>query len=277
MESFTREVNGVPMRWLESGSGSPVVFVHGIPTGPALWRHVTPELEGRCLAWEMVGYADSIPQGRGRHISVSRQAEHLLDWLEALGIERAVLVGHDLGGGVVQIAAVRRPERFGGLVLVNAISYDSWPIPAVQAMRLAHPLVARLPDAVFRPMLEGFLRAGHDDRARAAESAAIHVRPYLEHGGGRAFVHQIRALHTQDTLAVADALPRLDLPARIVWGAADPFQKLEYGERLAHDLRAPLHEIAGAKHFVPEDHPAEVAQAVREVLAEPDARPSAAR
>lgn len=45
------------------------------------------------------------------------------------------------------------------------------------------------------------------------------------------------------------------LPARVVWGAADQFQKLHYGERLARDLDAPLRRIDGGKHFTPEDHP----------------------
>jgi pimeloyl-ACP methyl ester carboxylesterase len=47
------DVGGVPMRWLESGTGHPVVLVHGIPTSPELWRHVLPRVEGaRLLAWE---------------------------------------------------------------------------------------------------------------------------------------------------------------------------------------------------------------------------------
>ncbi len=63
------------------------------------------------MAWEMTGYGSSIPLGIGRDISVAAQAEHLVRWLDAMGIERAIFAGHDLGGGVVQIAAVRAPER----------------------------------------------------------------------------------------------------------------------------------------------------------------------
>lgn len=99
MDPRERVVANIPMRWLEHGEGFPVVFVHGIPTTPALWRSVMPRVDGRCLAFEMVGYGDSIPAGRGRDISVARQADYLLDWLDALEIERAVFVGHDLGGG----------------------------------------------------------------------------------------------------------------------------------------------------------------------------------
>ena len=55
-----------------------------------------------------------------RDISVKAQAGYLLDWLGALGIGRAVLAGHDLGGGVVQIAAFWRSELCAGLVLTNS-------------------------------------------------------------------------------------------------------------------------------------------------------------
>lgn len=63
MESQQATVRGMPLRWQEAGQGFPVVFVHGVPTGPALWRHVVPLVDGaRCLAFEMVGYGQSIPR-----------------------------------------------------------------------------------------------------------------------------------------------------------------------------------------------------------------------
>ncbi len=178
-----------------------------------------------------------------------------------------MLVGHDLGGGVAQIAAVRAPERCAGLVLINSIAYDSWPIPSVKAMRAVAGAVARFPAGVFRPMLAGFVRLGHDRADIASESFTYHWRPYAEHGGASAFVRQIRSLRTVDTLAVAQGLATLPVPARVVWGAADRFQKLRYGERLAADLAAPLTRLDTARHFVPEDHPEPVADAVAAVLA----------
>lgn len=52
------------MRWVQAGAGFPVVLVHGIPTSPALWRHVLPQVRvEHLLAFEMVGYGDSIPAG----------------------------------------------------------------------------------------------------------------------------------------------------------------------------------------------------------------------
>lgn len=78
MESRTVEAEGIRMRWEEEGEGYPVVFIHGIPTSPRLWRHVISRIQGaRSMAWEMVGYGASIEEGQNRDISVARQADYL--------------------------------------------------------------------------------------------------------------------------------------------------------------------------------------------------------
>lgn len=78
-EERTATVDGIPMRWIEAGAGPPVVLVHGIPTSPALWRHVLPKIAGaRLLAWEMVGYgaADPFQKVRyGRRLAADLDAE----------------------------------------------------------------------------------------------------------------------------------------------------------------------------------------------------------
>ena len=108
MKSRTADVGGIRMRWEEEGEGPPVVFIHGIPTSPRLWRHVIPGVQGaRSMAWEMVGYGASIEEGWDRDISVAKQADYLASWVREVGMESAFLVGHDLGGGVAQILAVR--------------------------------------------------------------------------------------------------------------------------------------------------------------------------
>ncbi len=261
------EVDGVPIRWLESGDGPPVVLIHGIPTSPALWRHVVPLVAGaRCLAFEMVGYGDSIPPGEGRDISVARQADYLLAWLDRLEIDRAVFVGHDLGGGVAQIAAVGAPERCAGLMLTNSICYDSWPIPSVKAMRAIAPALRHLPSTTLYPIMVVQLARAHDDLKVARESLAVHWSSYSRHDGAAALARQVRSLDVRDTLAISDRLRDLDIPTRLLWGAADRFQPIEYGERLAADLHGDLRPIYGGKRFVPEDHPGEVAAAITRVL-----------
>lgn len=128
------------------------------------------------------------------------------------------------------------------------------------------PAVERLPNSVFRFVYSGFLYQGHDDRARAKESIAEHWPYYERAGGAAAMIRQVRSLDVRDTLAVAGRIPDLDVPAHIVWGAADRFQKIGYGYRLAYELGAQIERIEGGKHFVPEDHPEPVAEAVNGLL-----------
>jgi len=169
--------------------------------------------------------------------------------MREIGLDSAVIVGHDLGGGVAQIVAVRTPELVRGLVLTNAICYDSWPIPSVKVMRAAGPLIERLPDAIVRfNLYRGLFLRGHDDRARAKESLAEHWPNYEGAGGAAALVRQVRSLDVRDTLAIADQIPNLDVPARLVWGAADQFQKIGYGYRLAYDLGADRDSRDGPDH-----------------------------
>ncbi len=269
MDFKTKEIGGTPMRWADQGAGDiPAVLIHGIPTSPALWRNVIPLLQTRSLAWEMVGYGGSWREAERHDISVAAQAEFLTRWLASVGVQRALLVGHDLGGGVAQIAAVRHPESIAGLVLTNAICYDSWPIPSVKTLRAMGGLVRRMPPKIFRVLFSAFLRQGHDDADMAADSVAAHWPFYDHHAGALAFVRQIRSLDVNDTLAISDWLSELKVPARIVWGAADRFQKIAYGRRLAHDLGAELDSIDQGKHFTPEDHPERVAAAVNRVVKE---------
>jgi pimeloyl-ACP methyl ester carboxylesterase len=262
-------VAGIAIRWEESGSGTPLVLIHGIPTSPRLWRHVVPRIRGaRCLAWEMVGYGSSIGEGRGRDISMGRQADYLVQWLDHLGIQRAVLAGHDLGGGVAHIAAVRHPQRCSGLFLTNSIGYDSWPIPSVATMQKMHALVRRMPKPAFRAVLRMFMLRGHDSLKSAREAFKTHWPSYNRGGGAAAFAMQIRALDSADTKQASLALRALSIPARIAWGASDRFQKIKYGERFAEDLRAPLRRLEGARHFTPEDRPVEISEELNQLVAE---------
>lgn len=101
-----------------------------------------------------------------------------------LDLGRAVLVGHDLGGGVVQNRAVSNAQRCAALLLTNAIGYDSWPIPSVKMLRGMVPLVRRLPNAVVRSTIFGMLVArGHYNAAMARESMWLHRERYAGSGG----------------------------------------------------------------------------------------------
>lgn len=269
IEVRSARVAGIPMRWLERPGELPVVALHGIPTSPALWRHVIPLVpRARILAWELVGFGGSWAAAAHHDIAVAAQAEHLLAWLDHLELERVVLVAHDLGAGVAQVTAVRHTDRVAGLALTDGIAYDNWPVPPIRAVRALGDLIARLPRDAFAAVYAAIMRLLHDDARRGRESARLHWRAgYAHDRGAAAFVRQVRSLRTDDTLAVAERLPRLrDLPVSIAWGGADRLLPVAWAERLAADLDAELEVIPGARHFTPEDHPEPVARAVRRVV-----------
>jgi pimeloyl-ACP methyl ester carboxylesterase len=131
-------------------------------------------------------------------------------------------------------------------------------------------LIERMPDAGVRELLRTLFRRGHvgSELAREALDAHWHFYEQSPDGAGAALVRQARSLDPMDAEAVAQGLPMLGLPTSIVWGSADRFQKYAAAKRLASDLAAPLDRVAGARHFVPEDHPEHVASATRQLLEE---------
>ena len=111
------DVGGCRLNVWEAGdSGPAVLLVHGIPTNHRIWRDVVPAVAGhaRVFAVDMLGYGDS-PAPAGHPVDLASQAALLVGLMDALGLDRAVVVGHDLGGGVAQILAVTNGARVAGL------------------------------------------------------------------------------------------------------------------------------------------------------------------
>jgi pimeloyl-ACP methyl ester carboxylesterase len=248
---------------LAGRSGPAVLLVHGIPTNALLWRDVVPALHerARVVAVDMLGYGRSDAPD-GWPVDLASQASYLLALLDALGLERAVVVGHDLGGGVAQILATTSTGRVAGLGVVDGVCYDGWPVPLVKAMKAGWPLVGRLPPGALARLLRPALRTltAHPDRARPLLDAF--VAPWCEPGGPARLAAHLRSLDSAYTQAVAPFLPRLPLPAEVLWGMRDHQMLPRYGERLAADLRVPLTRVEDASHLVPVDRPDVVAAAV---------------
>ena len=270
-------IDGVLMRWEEHGGGKgddvPVVMVHGIPTNPRIWRYIIPRLMSggvRCLAWEQVGFGWSLGEGLGRDISIPRQADYLRSWLRHLGIRRAVFVGHDVGGGVLQALLTTDPELFAGLVLADCVAYDNWPVPMVRQAQAMRGLIARLPPALIKPIfLAALNNLGHDNPSRRPSrrkiSAALLWEPYARPVGPPGLANQLRHMSAYDTLRIGSRLRRLDVPARVVRGEEDPLGEWS-GALLADTLGARMRRIPGASHFTPEDHPDIIAKEIQSVL-----------
>lgn len=116
-EGKTIDINGCTLYYLDHGQGRPVVLVHG-NTGSSRWWSKVMDLDGcRVLAPELPNFGRS---GRLDVADIDVYADHLGAFIDKLGLEKPVLVGHSLGGAVVMSLLARRPELAGALVLVDA-------------------------------------------------------------------------------------------------------------------------------------------------------------
>ena len=162
--------------------------------------------------------------------------------LDALGIQRAIFVGHSFGGGPTLEAALRRPDRVEALVLADpAVNFDEAPdgggAVAARAVDPAAPQCDHFgdghesePDALFDVAIRGAGRGGESrasDRSPAtARRAGINQR--ARRLARQRFSHPKRAFSTQSPAAYA----AFNRPTLIIWGALDTTTPLEQGKRL---------------------------------------------
>jgi haloalkane dehalogenase len=113
-------VLGSTVNYLDSGTGSSFVFLHGNPSSSYLWRNVLPGVgNGRLLAPDLIGMGASGKPGIG--YSFADHARYLDAWFDGLGLDRVILVGHDWGGALAFDWAARHPERVAGVAFLESV------------------------------------------------------------------------------------------------------------------------------------------------------------
>ncbi|MEU8279496.1 haloalkane dehalogenase [Microbispora bryophytorum] len=108
------------IHYRDTGTGAPMVFLHGNPTSSHLWRHVVPAIgEGRRLAPDLIGMGESGKPDIA--YTFADHARYLDAWFAALDLHDVVLVGHDWGGALAFDWAARHPERVRGVAFTETI------------------------------------------------------------------------------------------------------------------------------------------------------------
>jgi haloalkane dehalogenase len=272
------DTHGARMAYTESGSGRPIVFIHGNPTSSFLWRTVIPEVSdlGRCLAPDLIGMGDSDKVG-GEYRFVDHR-RYLDGFMRAVGAtEDVVLVVHDWGGGLGFDWANRHREAVRGIAymetIVMGVDWSNWPDSArgiFQAMRSEagesivlekNVFVERiLPASVVDPMSEDV----HDE----------YRRPYLAGGESR-----------RPTLTWPRQIPIGGEPADVAgivadyagWLASSPLPKLFVNADPGSILVGRQREFCRTwpnqsevtvrgSHFIQEDSGPEIGRAVAEFV-----------
>lgn len=134
-------VKGKQIAYVEEGSGDPIVLLHGNPTSSFLWRNVIPELveSGRVIVPDLIGQGDSekLPVSEGpERYSLEVAYSYVDGLLESIGAnENVTLVIHDWGTGVGFLWAMRHPAAVKGVAymegIVKPVSWSDWPESAV--------------------------------------------------------------------------------------------------------------------------------------------------
>ena len=116
-EQFTY-IDGHKIAFREQGEGSPVILIHAIPTNSLMWRAIIPQLTKthRVIAPDLLNYGQST-KPKSADVSIDAQSRMIVKLMDALGVRRADVVAHDIGGGVAQVVAVNYPEKVRKLVL----------------------------------------------------------------------------------------------------------------------------------------------------------------
>ncbi|MEU9607456.1 alpha/beta hydrolase [Streptomyces sp. NPDC048057] len=274
--------DGVELAAAVGGHGSPVVLLHGFPQTHLMWRHVAERLAGEhtVICPDLRGYgASDKPVATGPEVYSKRtMAADVVALAAALGHERFALVGHDRGALVAFRAGLDHPDALSHLGILDVVpTLDMWSVlhgvPAAvgyhlflmaQPPGLPETMIANSADAFFGSFLDAWagdpaalpepVRSAYL-RASAAAVPSI-VADYRASAG-------IDVTHDQ---ADQDAGSQLAMPVTVVqqdWGARLGYDAAAVWRAWAPDLD---HRLTGAGHFMAEEAPDEITDAIRDLL-----------
>jgi pimeloyl-ACP methyl ester carboxylesterase len=240
---------------VERGEGEPMVLVHGFAASTYDWEESLLEplsRSHRVIALDLLGMGWS---ARGDDLAYGDDlwSRQIVDVLDALGLSRATLVGHSLGGAIAAIVAGEHPDRVERLVLIAP------GVPMEQSERGWFFKLAEIPGvgemmlgtADHLPQLPGFSDAYHA-RARAV---------FRRDGTRGALLRYLR--HGRDTARLQASYRRIQAPTLVVYGIADdivPYTAIRRAVPEIHD--ALVLPIEGAGHWLMRDEAARVLDAL---------------
>jgi pimeloyl-ACP methyl ester carboxylesterase len=271
------ETRAGSIEYREQGSGTPIVFIHGVGVNGDLWRAVAPGLAGehRCIVPDLPWGAHSHPLREDADLSLAGMARIVADLLAALELGDVTIVGNDTGGAVAQWLVGHHPERIARLVLTSCDAFEKFPPTPQRYLVLAarsralmwvvawsaqFKFVQRLPTAygwvTKRPIEPAIMRSYTDP---------VRTNP----GVRRDLARLLRAVDTRYTHEAAEALRGFDRPALVLWADGDRIFPRDHGRRLADLLpQGRIELVADSRTFIPEEQPERLVARVREFLAE---------
>ena len=256
---------GMRTRVLEAGvvdGGEAVVFLHGSPGSADVWRDLLRPVGefANAVAFDLPGFGEADRPADWEY-SPSAYATFVAAVLGELGIRRAHLVMHDVGGSGVLWAAAH-PDAFASAVMIDTgvlIDYRWHLIARLHRVPLAGELVAAGSHLGLPAAMRLFERG---PRPLSRERIRGWRRGY-DRGTRRAMLRFYRSTPPSSFAPLAPGFTRLDRPALVVWGAHDPFVPVEQAERQHQSFpSAEVVVLEDSGHYPHLDDPERVAAAV---------------
>ncbi|TMG49018.1 MAG: alpha/beta hydrolase [Chloroflexi bacterium] len=265
-------VNGVRLHCVLEGKGPLVLLLHGFPESAYAWRKQIPALAERfrVVAPDLRGYAESDKPPRVSDYRIPVLVADIVGLIQALGEDRAHVVGHDWGGAIAWAAAETRPEAVDRLVVLNC----PHPMPLKRALRSLSRQVLRswyvlffqlprVPEAILGwdggAGLERMLR-GSANRGRAFSDDDLleYRRAFSMPGAATATLNYYRAVF-RDALTgrALDASTIIQAPTLLIWAEDD----VALGRELTNDMQGlfasefRIEYVPHTSHWVMEERP----------------------
>lgn len=253
MEVLKATVNGLQLAYARQGRGTPLVLIHGHPLDHTIWESVVPLLENDfdLILPDLRGFGGS--EAPGTSYLLTDLAADLAALLNHLGIERAALAGHSMGGYVALAFAQAHPERVHGLALVASHVFPD--PPEKKPVRYAD--AAAIEAQGVKLMAEGF-------PAKLTANEALHpvIRDIILRQSVHGVAESLRAMAERADMSTL--LAGAKYPVAAIHGAADtliPVSRARDGKALAENIQ--LVEIEGAGHVPMMEAPEATAEALK--------------
>jgi pimeloyl-ACP methyl ester carboxylesterase len=227
------EVGGKKVRYWDEGEGPAVVLVHGLAASVEFWVYNIGALGSprRVIALDLLGFGRSDKEIG--EFSLPYSASFLMDFLDAVGLQEASLVGNSMGGLVCLQTAVDYPARVDRLVLVDPAGFgrELNPLLRLWSIPMAGSAVFWLSQQLF-PGLREWIYPGSGSITKAWLLRAAKV---LRTPGVRANAVQVarlgvnlRGQREELFRDLHDRLPSLTMPTMIIWGDRDPIVPVQH-------------------------------------------------
>jgi pimeloyl-ACP methyl ester carboxylesterase len=259
-------LEGVGIHYVDRGQGLPLVLIHGLGGRIYNFRYNIPVLSEhvRVVALDLKGFGYSERPAAGDY-SLTAQARLVGELMERLGISRAAVLGHSMGGAIALRLATTCPDKVDKLILVGSAPPNGM-VPPLAASPALRPLL-RLGTALVlhQPRLrEEVLRQGFYDPAFLSSEM---LEEFRRSASIRGSTNAIASLLNDAALDEPIDLARVSQPVLLLWGEGDRWTNLRLARRLADELPdARLQVINRACHMVLEERADEANEAILSFL-----------